>query len=496
MKGLICLCLSFFLLPPITGSIYYVSTIGNDNNPGTNNQPFGSIAKAVSIVSAGDSIFIQGGIYYPNQTIEIAVDGVEDNQCALMGNGLAAVVIDFSQIENEVPGIELTASHWTLEGLVIRNAGGNGLLINGGAGNSIINCAFHNNGNSGLELDNGAAGNRIIHCDSYNNADLSDSEIADGFTLGRNAGSGNYFIYCRAWNNCDCGWDGSQVLTENVQTFLTSCWAIENGILTDGGDVGPASKGNGFTLGGTLNSPGHDLKLVRCLASMNTGLGFDQHQNKGQLTLHHCSAHNNLAGNYHFVTSPDPSKGIELINCLSAGDQGVLESITTDNHNSWMASVLVSDDDFVNLEAAETISPRRQDGTLPDINYLHLAWTSDLIDAGVDVGLTYYGIAPDLGCFEAGLIYGVKAAEEAGRKIRISPNPASEEAWIITEFESDEDLNVVLYDLSGRTCSNQLLTDGYSDGKYRLDLSGIQPGTYIIGCATDRMRYSELLIVL
>lgn len=497
LKRLVCLCLSFSLIMHVAGSNYYVSTIGNDNNPGTYNQPYGTIGKAVSMVSAGDSIFIQGGIYSPQQTIEIAIDGAEDNQCTLMGYGLEEIIIDFSQIDKGVPGIELSASHWTLEGLILRNAVGNGLLINGGVGNSIINCTFHSNGNSGLELDNGAAGNRIIHCDSYNNADFPEFDFADGFTLGRNAGTGNYFIYCRAWKNCDSGWDGSQVLTENVQTFLTSCWAFDNGTLADGGDVGPAAKGNGFTLGGsTLNSSCQDFKLVRCLASMNTGLGFDQRLNNGQLILLHCSAHNNIAGNYHFMTSPEPPKVIEVKNCLSVGERGDLESITTDDHNSWMASVMVSDDDFISMDATEALSSRQQDGTLPDINYLHLAMTSDLIDAGVDVGLIYNGIAPDLGCFEAGLLYGLKAATEAGRSIRIAPNPAKEEAWIIAGFESAEDLSVVLYDLSGRACSNQFISVGFTEGRYRLDLSGIQPGTYIIGCKTNRMRYSELLIVL
>jgi hypothetical protein len=38
---------------------------------------------------------------------------------------------------------------------------------------------------------------------------------------------------------------------------------------------------------------------------------------------------------------------------------------------------------------------------LPDVDFLHLASGSDLIDGGVDVGLDFDGSAPDLGAFES-----------------------------------------------------------------------------------------------
>ena len=46
-------------------------------------------------------------------------------------------------------------------------------------------------------------------------------------------------------------------------------------------------------------------------------------------------------------------------------------------------------------------SARQSDGSLPNIDFLHLAPGSRLIDAGVDVGLPFSGKAPDLGPFEA-----------------------------------------------------------------------------------------------
>ncbi|MBL0135867.1 MAG: cadherin repeat domain-containing protein [Chitinophagaceae bacterium] len=43
---------------------------------------------------------------------------------------------------------------------------------------------------------------------------------------------------------------------------------------------------------------------------------------------------------------------------------------------------------------------RQTDGSLPVIPFMHLASGSDLIDAGINVGIPYNGTAPDLGAFE------------------------------------------------------------------------------------------------
>ena len=43
---------------------------------------------------------------------------------------------------------------------------------------------------------------------------------------------------------------------------------------------------------------------------------------------------------------------------------------------------------------------RQPDGSLPTLDFMHLASGSDLIDTGVYVGIPYNGSAPDLGAFE------------------------------------------------------------------------------------------------
>ena len=43
---------------------------------------------------------------------------------------------------------------------------------------------------------------------------------------------------------------------------------------------------------------------------------------------------------------------------------------------------------------------RQADGSMPNLRFLKLATGSDLINAGVNVGLPYVGTAPDIGAFE------------------------------------------------------------------------------------------------
>lgn len=60
-------------------AIYYVSAeIGNDDNPGTEEYPFKTIAKALSLVQAGDVVYVMNGVYY-EENLNPANSGTVDN---------------------------------------------------------------------------------------------------------------------------------------------------------------------------------------------------------------------------------------------------------------------------------------------------------------------------------------------------------------------------------------------------------------------------------
>ena len=72
-------------------------------------------------------------------------------------------------------------------------------------------------------------------------------------------------------------------------------------------------------------------------------------------------------------------------------------------NDSWnIPGDTASADDFVSLDVALALAPRQADGSLPDNGFAKLKQGSDLIDKGVDVGLPFTGIAPDLGAYEFG----------------------------------------------------------------------------------------------
>ena len=49
--------------PKIARADYYVATWGNDNNDGSFEKPWLSWHKAVNSVTAGDTVYIRGGVY-------------------------------------------------------------------------------------------------------------------------------------------------------------------------------------------------------------------------------------------------------------------------------------------------------------------------------------------------------------------------------------------------------------------------------------------------
>lgn len=69
--------------------------------------------------------------------------------------------------------------------------------------------------------------------------------------------------------------------------------------------------------------------------------------------------------------------------------------------NSWQDGLFATEADFLSIDIDELLAPRKKDGSLPDVKYFKLVNGSDLIDAGVNVGLPYNGSAPDIGVFES-----------------------------------------------------------------------------------------------
>jgi hypothetical protein len=357
------------------------------------------LLQALANVAPGSVIVVSEGEYILNNKITINISGTSEENITLMANeSQGRPKFDFSSMaENSSNrGISLSGSYWHIKGIDVFGAGDNGMFISGNE-NLIEFCTFSENSDSGLQIGNGGSNNTILNCDSYFNADSS-IENADGFACKLDAGTGNKFIGCRAWQNLDDGWDGYLRGNDNITTTYENCWAINNGYLKDGTVSG--GDGNGFKTGGSDNKDlKHDAIYKNCIAVGNGFDGFDHNSNRGDVTIYNCTAYDN-GTNYSFSTT-NPLNKLTLKNSNTFGSFGSTNATTRDvTNNSWQDGIIANQNDFESIDYSQLLSPRKADGSLPDVTFFHLKTGSDLIDRGVDVGLPFNGSAPDLGAFE------------------------------------------------------------------------------------------------
>jgi len=394
---------------------YYVSTSGSDSNPGTYEEPFLTWQKGFDEATAGDTVYIRGGIYYPgNERFGVSIDSKSGNDgspiCIFAYPG-ETPILDCSNLTSSSEahrGVRLSSSDfWHLKGLEVTNVKqvsetkfANGFFIYNGNNNIIEQCNAYEVQGVGIRIQDDAEYNLILNCDSYDNYDplsLSPGGNADGIQICYiDDRPGNKRVNtirgCRAWNNSDDGFDFWK--NEGI-VLVDSCWSFNNGY--DEGD------GTGFKFGST-DIPaveGVYQRVIRnCIASGNYHWGFFSNTADVYMKLQNCIAYKNHLEGIHFGTSGRPI----IKNCVSYDNDGsnfVTNANVVDEYNDWnLVDVTVTDDDFVSVDTSLLRSPRQADGSLPDIDFFKPVEDSDLIDAGTNVGLPYDGSASDLGVFE------------------------------------------------------------------------------------------------
>jgi hypothetical protein len=403
-------------IEPVTVAPLYVAPDGDDSHPGTMAEPFETLDHAVSVAVAGQTIYMRGGVYSHTQTITLSQSGNNVNMYKIWAYPGEQPVLDFSGSPpgSFSRGFLITGNYWHLKGLEIQYAPDNAIKIEG-SHNIVERCVLHHNQDTGLQIGlatsssnpdgNIASYNQIINCDSYRNYDeATNGSNADGFACKLNAGKGNSFKGCRAWENADDGWD---LFKTYFPVTIEDSWTWHNGDKTLLGYTGDSwgGNGNGFKVGGDLANAAHVLS--NCIAFDNayeSGKGFDQNHNMSGITIYNSVAWGNLT-NYSFYEQPNDGSHHILRNNVSFGAVTTdinLSADTIHDHNSWNAATGVTADaaDFASLSETLAKAPRQADGSLPDNDFARLVAGSDLIDAGVNVGLPYCGGAPDLGAFE------------------------------------------------------------------------------------------------
>ena len=428
---------------------YYASPTGTGN--GTSYSSPASWSTALSAIAGGDTLYLLSGEYLFNakQTIGTSKNGFSQNKRTFIGAFPGEKpILDFSEqpYGSEVTGsnnvgisVSANTQYIHIKGLTIRYAGKNG-LINYGSYNLIENLDVYGCGDSGIQMKNGG-NNTILNCDSHDNFDyktMSGSTAdfggnADGFADKQFTGAGNHYIGCRAWGNSDDGWDFFQRVS-NTNTIIENCVCYQNGpayydmshnpralgvdkpwfdskvgtqmidrygqTITITLDRYPCQgNGNGFKMGGKYTD--HKILIHHCLAVANNARGFDQNNNGGTMWVYNNTGY---ANGYNFGFTMAYGINYMRNNISFSGknaDQPESKTNAANDHNTWNSGFACSAADFQSLDTTQILASRQADHSLPEGTCLRLKATSALIDKGVDVNLTYNGLAPDLGCYEA-----------------------------------------------------------------------------------------------
>jgi hypothetical protein len=395
---------------PDGGRILFIAPDGNNDNPGTEEEPWATLDFAVSQVQQGDVIVLRGGIYMHDDIIRINTpQGTADQRIIVTAYPGEVPILDFSAQpkERDYHGIRLNANYWHLIGITIRNASHNGIRMDG-AFNILEQLTAYGNHDTGIHMAGGASYNLIKNCDSFHNFNYDVNRTprignnADGFGAKFIIGPGNQYYGCRAWENSDDGFD----FWEAANTIIVeNCWTFGNGDASVFGDPENfEGNGNGFKLGGNFVEADHIVR--RSLAFENFGAsgqakGFDYNNNPGAMTLIHNTAYNN-GRNYLFPVDAPSGRQAVFINNLSAVSNVL--AVTPPNAvtagNSWQSGLTVTEEMFLSVDTELAKGPREIDGSLPDIELLKPQPDTFLIDGGVAIGEPFYGSAPDIGTYE------------------------------------------------------------------------------------------------
>ncbi|MCD8165831.1 MAG: InlB B-repeat-containing protein [Bacteroides sp.] len=330
---------------PASGTIWYVATNGDDNNPGTINAPFASLNHALSVVGPGETIYIRGGTYYMTNddisrtdntwayvfdisTAGGKVSGLSGAPINIWGYEGERPVFDMSQVRPdpvrriiafyvdrsyyhfknfEVVGTQVVVTGHT-QSECFRNDGGNY--------NIYENLAMHDGMAIGFYLSRGTY-NLILNCDAYNNYDnFSEGAYGgnvDGFGAHvPNANHvGNVFRGCRAWWNSD---DGFDLINCFAPVLFENCWAFYNGFqpgtLTNAGD-GSGFKAGGYGLSGPVSITDVPMHMVRgCLAYYNLNQGFYSNHHLGGIQWYNNTSMMNPS-NFNMLNRDSPEEAVD-----------------------------------------------------------------------------------------------------------------------------------------------------------------------------------------
>lgn len=318
----------------------YVATNGSDSNAGTLAAPLATIQQAISLVSAGGTIYVRGGTYTLSTNIQITKSGTSTAPITLTSYQSEQPIIDGENLAytpgavgSSIPSsqrgaIHMTANYWNIIGLEIVH-GPYAVYCAACNNNTFERLVTHDNYETGFQLQGASANNLIVNLDSYNNRDPRKSgESADGLGIKEGSGTGNIVRGARLWNNSDDGFDAWE---------FTSPITIENSVAYGNGYnrwsiADYSGDGNGFKMGGGDTATAASHTVTNSFSFGNSAHGFTDNGNTGSIAVNRCTAWQNTKTGFDF----DGGSTSKLTaNLAVSNTTAVALGSSTASGNSW-----------------------------------------------------------------------------------------------------------------------------------------------------------------
>ncbi len=502
---------TLLLLPFCLFSQLYVSPSGLSSNNGTIGSPI-TLQHAITIITAGQTIYMRGGTYPISTTILIARtnNGTTANLKRIEAYNNEIPILDFSaQTETTSNrGMVLDGFYWYIKGITIKNAGDNGMLLSGNY-NTIDNCVFEKNRDTGLQLSRYNSNyttisqwpsyNLILNCEAFDNKDTL-SENADGFAAKLTCGEGNVFRGCISHNNSDDGWD----LFTNTSTgpigivSFDNCVAYNNGTLTNGTTSDNGDK-NGFKLGGSGIPVNHIVR--RCIAFGNGHHGFTDNNNLGSIEMSNNTSLNNASANYSFRTggthqyrnnvSYNPANSdVRTGSDIGFSNVWFANNVST---NGRIPAIVSSAADFISLTPPTVM--KNADGSPNLGNFVALNLNSDFINAGVTAtGILFNGSAPDLGARETGSL-SIHTTLSENFEAFVSPNPVVTAINLTIIVAEENEITIKLFTSNGQVVTTRKEVVVTGENQIEINTNSIAKGLYFLTVQSENYTTTLKVIV-
>lgn len=309
----------------------------------------------------------------------------------------------------------------------------------------VSNCIFENNSANSM----GGA----IYGLGTGSQDVTYTRFVECIFIGNHAGTeggavkltadgSSQFIDCEfIENSCDYG-GGAIMFYSAINTEIIQCLFLNNSTTYAGG-------GAIYTLG-----DGNDFSITNCTFYGNEAIN----SSGGAISLSYSTVAITNSIIYNNIEAYDIGDNLYLSQAAVA---------TVNNTNLSMPSMATVDNYFGenNIE----VNPLFVDETNFD---LHLSTNSECIDAGVDVGLSFNGNAPDMGCYETDINDNINTIFASLEPLHYSsPNPFTSNTNISYQLERDRNVDLSIYDLLGKKIVT-LVNEHQNKGSYQANWNG------------------------